>query len=95
MDLVGPTRTRSLGGSHYAYVIVDDYSRFTWVMFLATKDEAFDYFETLVNRIQNEQNNKIIDIRSDHGKEFENHKFIELCESNGIFHSFSAPRTPE
>ena len=95
MDLVGPTRTRSLGGSYYAYVVIDDYSRFTWVMFLTTKDEAFAYFEILANRVQNEQNNKIIAIRSDHGKEFENHKFIEYCESNGIFHSFSAPRTPQ
>ena len=51
MDLVGPTRTRSLGGSYYAYVVVDDYSRFTWVMFLTTKDEAFAYFEILANRV--------------------------------------------
>ena len=39
MDLVGPSRTRSLGGKHYAYVIVNDYSRFTWIMFIASKDD--------------------------------------------------------
>ena len=64
-------------------------------MFLTTKDETFAYFEILVNRIQNEQSNKIIVIRSDHGKEFENHKFVEFCESNRIFHSFFALRTPQ
>ena len=41
MDLFGPTRIRSLAGKHYAYVIVDDYSRYTWVLFLGSKDECF------------------------------------------------------
>ena len=31
MDLFGPTRVASLGGMHHAYVLVDDYSRYTWV----------------------------------------------------------------
>ena len=44
MDLFGPTRTISLGGKRYGLVIVDDYSRFTWVIFLAHKDETFGLF---------------------------------------------------
>ena len=32
MDLFGPTRVASLGGMHYAYILVDDYSRYTWVL---------------------------------------------------------------
>ncbi|XP_070035895.1 uncharacterized mitochondrial protein AtMg00820-like [Nicotiana tomentosiformis] len=41
MDLFGPTRTASIGGKKYAFVIVDDFFRFTWVMFLSHKvDEA-------------------------------------------------------
>ena len=44
MDLFGPTRTTSLGGKRYGLMIVDDYSRFTWVMFLAHKDETFSLF---------------------------------------------------
>ena len=44
MNLFGPTRTTSLGGKRYELVIVDDYSRFTWVMFLAYKDETFELF---------------------------------------------------
>ena len=51
MDLFGPTQTRSMGGKFYAYVVVDDYSRFTWVMFLASKDEAFQNFVKLAKRI--------------------------------------------
>ena len=53
MDLFGPSRTSSLGGKHYCLVIVDDYSRFTCVMFLAHKDEAFSSFTKLCRRIQN------------------------------------------
>ncbi|KAG8634434.1 hypothetical protein MANES_17G033205v8 [Manihot esculenta] len=47
MDLFGPTRVASLGGMHYGFVIVDDYSRYTWVVFLAHKDDCFDTFKTI------------------------------------------------
>ena len=45
MDLCGPMRVLSRGGKRYVFVIVDDYSRFTWTLFLATKDETFTMFE--------------------------------------------------
>ena len=45
--------------------------------------------------MQNERNLKIAAIRTDHGVEFENHDFSELCEESGIGHNFSAPRTPQ
>ena len=44
MDLVGPARVRSLGGNLYTLVIVDDFSRFCWTIFLSSKDETFDQF---------------------------------------------------
>ncbi|GKB95243.1 retrovirus-related pol polyprotein from transposon TNT 1-94 [Tanacetum coccineum] len=43
MDLCGPMRFASVNGKKYILVIVDDYSRFTWVKFLASKDEAHDF----------------------------------------------------
>ena len=52
MDLFGPTRTTSLGGKKYGLVIVDDFSRFTWVLFLVHKDEAFDAFSNSIKRFQ-------------------------------------------
>ena len=45
MDLFGPTRVASIGGMHYAYVLVDDYSRYIWIYFLAHKNDAFKDFE--------------------------------------------------
>ena len=65
-------------------VIIDGYSRFGWVLFLAYKDEAFDVFKMFCKRIQNEKDTSIIYVRSDHGKEFENHHFEYFCEENGI-----------
>ena len=57
MDLFGPSRTTSLGGNYYALVIVDDFSRFTWTLFLESKSDAFSSFEKLARRLQNTKNN--------------------------------------
>jgi hypothetical protein len=44
MDIVSPSRVRSMGGKWYVLVIVDDYSRYSWVFFLESKDEVFEHF---------------------------------------------------
>ncbi|KAI9126207.1 hypothetical protein K1719_002628 [Acacia pycnantha] len=95
MDLVGPARVRSLGGNLYTLVIVDDFSRFAWTIFLSSKDETFDQFVVFAKKVQNEKGFKILGIRTDHGGEFENHAFAEFCDNMGIDHNFSAPRTPQ
>ncbi|KAJ1700212.1 hypothetical protein LUZ63_008724 [Rhynchospora breviuscula] len=95
MDLFGPINVLSLSKKRYVFVVVDDYSRFTWVFFLAHKEEAFDYFVKFSNRVENEKGLKISRIRSDHGREFENAKFDELCIEKGYKQEFSAPRTPQ
>ena len=56
MDLFSPTRIASSGGIHYAYILVDDYSRYTWVCFLAHKNDAFKAFENFAKRVQKEKN---------------------------------------
>ena len=95
MDLFGPSRIMSLGGSFYDHLIVDDYSRYTWTLFITHKNDAFQAFRKLAKVIKNNKNLKIISIRSDHGGEFENKKFYLFCEKHGIEHDFSAPRTPQ
>jgi hypothetical protein len=55
IDLFGPIRTTSLSGKLYAFVIVDDYSHYTWVLFLAHKNEAHKAFVKHCRRIQNEK----------------------------------------
>jgi len=51
MDLFDPSKTMSLGGNYYGLVIVDDYSRFTWTFFIATKDETYHAFKRFVKVI--------------------------------------------
>jgi transposase InsO family protein len=95
MDLMGPTRTASLGGRKYILVVVDDYSRFTWALLFRKKSNAFDAAQQLFKKIQIEQNSPIMRIRSDHGREFENARFEEFCQSHGIQQEFSSPITPQ
>ena len=72
LDLMGPTRIESLGGKRYIMVVVDDFTRYTWIILLRSKFDAPKHIETLCTRLQNEKSLKIDRIRSDHGKEFEN-----------------------
>ncbi|GKB99521.1 retrovirus-related pol polyprotein from transposon TNT 1-94 [Tanacetum coccineum] len=96
MDLFGPSTVRSYGGNLYTLVIVDDYSRYTWTRFLKIKTEAFEQFEIFSKKIQNQLGCPIVSIRIAHGREFDNEvQFGEFCNTNGITHNFSAPRTPQ
>ena len=98
VDLMGPTRTESMGGKRYIMVLVNDFSRYSWVEFLREKLEACDKMERLCKRLQNEKGVPIVKIRSDHGnhgKEFENAKFEAFCNEHGIKKEFSAPKTPQ
>jgi hypothetical protein len=51
MDTIGPSRVRSMGGKWYVLVIVDDYSRYSWVFFLESTDEVFEHFQSLALRL--------------------------------------------
>ncbi|GJS56979.1 retrovirus-related pol polyprotein from transposon TNT 1-94 [Tanacetum coccineum] len=96
MDLFGPSAVQSYGGNRYTLVIVDDYSRYTWTRFFKDKTEAFDQFEILSRKIQNQLGCSIVSIRIAHDREFDNEvQFGEFCNANGIIHNFSAPRTPQ
>ena len=64
-------------------------------MFLAHKDEIFSAFEKFYKKVINEKDLTLVNIRSDHGTEFENQFFEKFCEENGIGHNFSVPRTPQ
>ena len=95
MDLMGPTRTESMGGKRYVMVVVDNFSRYSWVELLREKSEACDKMERLSKKFQNEKEFPIVKIKSDHGKEFENAKFEAFCNEHNIKKEFLAPKTPQ
>jgi hypothetical protein len=95
MDLFGPIAYISIGGSKYCLVIMDDYSRFTWVLFLQEKSQTQETLKGFLRRAQNEFGLKIKKIRSDNGTEFKNSQIEGFLEEEGIKHEFSSPYTPQ
>ena len=51
LDLMGPTRTESLGGKRYIMVVVDDFTRYTWFILLRSKSDAPEHIEVLCTRL--------------------------------------------
>jgi transposase InsO family protein len=95
MDLFGSTTYASAGGNLYCLVIVDDFSRYTWVFFLHDKFEVASIFKKFAKKAQNEFDCKIKKIRSDNGKEFDSTNIHEYCDEIRIKHEVSATYTPQ
>ncbi|GJR26941.1 retrovirus-related pol polyprotein from transposon TNT 1-94 [Tanacetum coccineum] len=95
MDLCGPLRVQSINGKKYILVIVDDYSRFTWVKFLRSKDETPAFVINLLKQLQVGLNKTVRFVRTDNGTEFVNKDLTDYYESVGITHEKTVPRTPQ
>ena len=83
-DLFGPIAYISIGCNKYGLIIVDDFSRFTWVFFLQDKSEAQGIVKKFIRRAQNEYELKIKHVRSDNGSEFRNTNVEEFLDEEGI-----------
>nr|GEV20187.1 putative ribonuclease H-like domain-containing protein [Tanacetum cinerariifolium] len=95
MDLFGLTFIKSMNKKSYCLVITDDYSRFTWVFFLAIKDETTPILKTFLTGLENQLSLKVKVIRSDNGTKFKNYDLNQFCRLKGIKRGFSVPRTPQ
>ncbi|GJS43180.1 putative ribonuclease H-like domain-containing protein [Tanacetum coccineum] len=95
MDLCGPMRVQTINGKKYILVIVDDYSRFTWVKFLRLKDETPEVVIKFLKQIQVGLNKTIRNIHTDNGIKFVNKDLNDYYERVGIFHQKTVPRTPQ
>ncbi|GJU94895.1 retrovirus-related pol polyprotein from transposon TNT 1-94 [Tanacetum coccineum] len=89
MDLCGPMRVVSINLKKYILIIVDDYSRFIWVKFLASKDEAPDFIIKFLKMIQVRLNATVRNIHTDNGTEFVNQTLRDYFEQVGISHETS------
>ncbi|GJU36949.1 retrovirus-related pol polyprotein from transposon TNT 1-94 [Tanacetum coccineum] len=95
MDLCGPMRIQSINGRKYILVIVDDYSRFTWVKFLRSKDEVPEFVIKFLKMIQVLLNATVCNIRTNNGTEFVNQTLRAYYEEVRISHQTSVARTPQ
>ncbi|GJS85379.1 retrovirus-related pol polyprotein from transposon TNT 1-94 [Tanacetum coccineum] len=88
-------RVASINGKKYILVIVDDYSRYTWTLFLRSKDETPEVLKDLLTMIQRNLQAQVITVRTDRGTEFLNKTLYAYFKEEGIEHQTSTPRTPE
>ncbi|GJY43320.1 putative ribonuclease H-like domain-containing protein [Tanacetum coccineum] len=95
MDLFGPTSVKSINHASYCLVITDDCTRFSWVFFLASKDETSGILQNFIRQIENQLNHRVKIIRSDNGTEFKNRDMLEFCGNKGIKQEYSNARTPQ
>jgi hypothetical protein len=95
MDLCGPSRKEGTRKENYFMLIIDDYSRLTWVSFLKEKSEAFEKLKVFKALTENQTGKRLKAVRSDRGGEFSSGNFKEFCDKHGIKREYTIPRTPQ
>jgi hypothetical protein len=95
LDVCGLMPVKSLGGSSYYVIFIDDYSRKTWLYLLKTKDEVFNKFQEFKAEIENLTNKKIKTLRTDNGREYTSKEFVAFCKSIGIRRELTVPHSPQ
>ena len=94
-DLWGPTPFVSLNGFHFYLVLVDEFTKFTWVYLLKHKLDTFAIFKQFTTLIQTQFKHSIQTFRTDCGGEFTSIEFNTFCANKGIIHQLSCPHTPQ
>nr|GEU98896.1 putative ribonuclease H-like domain-containing protein [Tanacetum cinerariifolium] len=95
MDLFGPTFVSSISHKWYCLLVTDDFSRFTWALFLKSKDETSDILKKFITKIENLKDLKVKIIRCDNKGEFRNKELNYFCLQKGIKREFINARTPQ
>nr|GEV08684.1 RNA-directed DNA polymerase homolog [Tanacetum cinerariifolium] len=86
MDLCAPMRVASINGKKYILVIIDDYSRYTWTLFLSSKDETPKFLKESLTMIQRNLQALVITVRTNRGREFLNKTLRAFFKEEGIEH---------
>ncbi|GJY97815.1 putative ribonuclease H-like domain-containing protein [Tanacetum coccineum] len=95
MDLFGPTFVKSLMKKMYCLVVTNDFSRFSWVFFLASKNKTSEILKTFITCIENLIDLREKVIRCDNGTESKNRAMNQFYEMKDIKRKFSVTRTPQ
>ncbi|GJU34543.1 retrovirus-related pol polyprotein from transposon TNT 1-94 [Tanacetum coccineum] len=91
MDLCGPMQIETINGKKYILVIVDDYSRYTWTLFMRSKGETSKVLKDFLKMIQRKLLAQVIMVQTDRGTEFLNKTFHAYFKEEGIVHQTSTP----
>ena len=94
-DVCGKMGQKSLGGAEYFLTFVDDYTHYTWVYPLKTKDQAFEMFKEWHAEVEKFKGLRVKTLRTDNGGEFTSKRFQAHLKSCGVRHELTIPKTPE
>lgn len=94
-DICGRMRKQSLSGGRYVITFTDDYSRWTEIKILKTKDEALDAYREYKARVENFHDKKIKFLHDDRGGEYVNAEFNDDLKESGVWQKLTAPYTPQ
>nr|GEW65903.1 zinc finger, CCHC-type [Tanacetum cinerariifolium] len=94
-DLCGPISPETESGKKYMFSLIDDCTRYMWVYFLKSKDEALETFKEFKLKVKKEVGKKLKSFRTDRGGEFTSKEFTRYCKENGILRQLTAPYSPQ
>jgi len=91
-DIWGPFSVGSRNGHHYFLTIVDNYSRFTWIRLLQSKDQTRNHLQSFINFVETQFTSRIKVLRSDNGSEF---NMCDFYSAKSILHQLSCVESPQ
>ena len=96
-DLCGPINPGTSAGNRYVFVLIDDNSRYMWMLLLKEKEkgDAFTKFKHFKSVVEQETKEHIQTFRTDRGGEFVSNEFNTFCNESGIKRHLTAPYTPQ
>ncbi|KAL0543454.1 hypothetical protein IC582_018550 [Cucumis melo] len=94
-DVWGPSKVTTSSGKRWFVTFIDDHTRLTWVYLISDKSEVPSIFQNFYHTIKTQFHTKIAILRSDNGREFQNHNLSEFLASKGIVHQTSWAYTPQ
>jgi hypothetical protein len=94
-DICGPVKPATPGGRSYFLLLIDDATRYMWVVLLTAKSEASSAIKRIQASVEKECGRKLRVLRTDNGGEFTAAEFATYCADEGITRHFLAPYTPQ
>jgi hypothetical protein len=93
-DLVGPMPVESIGGHKYGFLLIDDYSRASWVLPLRAKSDAPVEFEKWAKKVENDCGRNLRTVLFDNARELVAGKMKALCDARGTRIISTVPYSP-
>ena len=94
-DLCGPMQTKTAGGNLYFFLLTHDYTRYSWVYFLQSKDQMLECFKSFKILVEKQYGHSLKVLRTDRDGEFTSKDFRIFCEAQGIQRQLTTFHTPE